>query len=82
MDGGYAMKSRSPNLYERYTCASNNTMVMNMNNWFGDGNGYVGNLQLNPEVAHTLSATLNWHDAELSDWEFSITVLHASARLH
>lgn len=70
IDGGYAMKSRSPNLYERYTWASNNTMVMNMNNWFGDGNGYVGNLQLKPEIAHTVSTTLNWHDANQTDWEF------------
>jgi len=26
-----------------------------MNNFVGDGNGYVGNLDLKPEVAHTLS---------------------------
>lgn len=62
VDGGYAYKTRSPNLYERYTWANNNTMVMNMNNWFGDGNGYVGNLQLKPEIAQTLSATLQWQN--------------------
>lgn len=80
IDGGYAIKSRSPNLYERYTWASNNTMVMNMNNWFGDGNGYVGNLKLNPEIAHTLSATLNWHDAELSDWELKVAPYYTQVR--
>jgi len=61
---GYAQKTRSPNLYERFAWSTNNAMVMHMNNWFGDGNGYVGNLNLKPEVAHTLSGTANWHDAE------------------
>ncbi len=59
---GFAQKTRSPNLYERFAWSTNNAMVMHMNNWFGDGNGYVGNLNLKPEVARTLSATANWHD--------------------
>lgn len=59
---GFAQKTRSPNLYERYTW-STTTMSMHMNNWFGDGNGYVGNLNLKPEVARTLSASAIWHDA-------------------
>lgn len=71
-EAGYARKTRSPNLYERYTWAYNNTMVMNMNNWYGDGNGYVGNLNLNPEIAHTLSLTGNWHDAAKEDWGFTV----------
>ena len=32
-----------------------------MVNWFGDGNGYVGNLDLEPEQANTVSATFDWH---------------------
>ena len=28
-------------------------MAMNMINMVGDGNGYVGNVDLKPEVAHT-----------------------------
>ena len=59
---GYAQKTRSPNLYERYSW-SQNGMALIMNNFVGDGNGYLGNINLKPEVAHTLSATLNWHDA-------------------
>jgi iron complex outermembrane receptor protein len=51
---GYARKTRSPNLYERYTWGRG-TMAMTMTNWFGDGSGYVGNIDLKPEVAHTLS---------------------------
>lgn len=71
-EAGYAMKTRSPNLYERFAWANTNTMVMNMNNWYGDGNGYVGNLNLKPEVAHTLSASASWHDAAQEEWELKI----------
>ena len=59
---GYARKTRSPSLYERYTWSTGG-MAMRMINWFGDGNGYVGNLELEPEIAHTISASFEWHDA-------------------
>lgn len=72
-EAGFARKTRSPNLYERYAWSTNNGMAMNMINWFGDGNGYVGNLKLKPEVANTLSATASWHDTQKSLWGFSIT---------
>lgn len=72
-EAGYAMKTRSPNVYERFAWSNNNSMVMNMNNWFGDGNGYVGNLNLRPEKAHTLSATADWHDANNQDWQVKVT---------
>lgn len=71
-EAGLSRKTRSPNLYERYSWSTNNHMVMNMNNWFGDGNGYAGNLDLEPEVAHTLSVTANWHDASKKQWGLSI----------
>ncbi|MEO6352844.1 MAG: TonB-dependent receptor plug domain-containing protein [Burkholderiaceae bacterium] len=70
---GYARKTRSPNLYERFAWSTNNNMVMNMINWFGDGNGYVGNLDLKPEVANTLSATASWHDAAQEKWALNVT---------
>lgn len=69
---GYAQKTRSPNLYERYAWSTGG-MAMNMINMVGDGNGYVGNLNLDPEVAHTLSATFNWHDAEQKRWGLKVT---------
>lgn len=72
-EAGYAMKTRSPNVYERFTWSNNNAMVMNMNNLYGDGNGYVGNLKLKPEIAHTLSASANWHDATQQSWSFKAT---------
>jgi iron complex outermembrane receptor protein len=68
---GFAQKTRSPNLYERYSW-STNSMAMEMNNFVGDGNGYVGNPNLKPEVARTVSATANWHTAD-QDAEFKVT---------
>lgn len=54
---GYAHKVRSPNLYERYTWGRG-TMASRMIGWYGDGNGYVGNLALKPERADTISLSL------------------------
>lgn len=68
---GFARKVRSPNLYERYTW-STWPMAAVMNNFVGDGNGYVGNPDLKPEKAHTLSATFDWHAAD-RNWEFKAT---------
>lgn len=60
---GFARKTRSPSLYEAYPW-STWQMAALMNNFVGDGNGYVGNPDLKPEKAHKLSATFDWHDAE------------------
>tara|TARA_R110001592_G_scaffold177325_4_gene417607 strand:- start:72 stop:2336 length:2265 start_codon:yes stop_codon:yes gene_type:complete len=56
---GVAQKVRSANLYEVYPWSSW-TMAASMNNLVGDGNGYVGNLDLDPETARTLSGSLSW----------------------
>lgn len=69
---GYARKTRSPNLYERYTWGRG-SMAMAMIGWFGDVNGYVGDINLKPETANTVSATFDWHDAAKQDWKFTIT---------
>lgn len=69
---GFARKTRSPNLYERYTW-STSMMALKMNGWFGDGNGYLGNLDLVPEKAHTISYTAGWHDAAQKVWELKVT---------
>jgi iron complex outermembrane receptor protein len=85
---GYARKTRSPDLYELYTWAggyNNNPAVslgttsgpvamdMAMINTFGDGAGYVGNINLKPEVANTFSATLDLHDSSNKEWGFKLT---------
>lgn len=67
---GYARKTRSPNLYERYAWS---TDMAGMVGWFGDGNGYVGNPDLKPEVANTVSATAAWHDAAQKNWDVKVT---------
>lgn len=69
---GFAHKTRSPNLYERYTWSTGG-MAMRMINLAGDGNGYVGNPDLKPEVANTLSATADWHDATGERWGVKFT---------
>jgi len=68
---GFARKVRSPNLYERYSWSTANMMAI-MNNYVGDGNGYIGDVNLKPEKAHTLSATFQWHAADRA-WEFKAT---------
>jgi len=60
---GFAHKTRSPNLYERYAWSTNG-MALAMNNFLGDGNGYLGNPNLKPESANTLSVTGDWHSAD------------------
>jgi len=75
-EGGYSRKTRSPSLYERYTWSTNG-MAMTMNNWVNDGNGYVGNLDLKPEVAHTVSITGDWHDAAKSSWGIKATPFYS-----
>jgi len=65
---GYARKTRSPNLYERYTW-SRHGMSMRM----------VGNLELEPEVAHTISATFDWHDATQKKWGLQLTPYYTHA---
>ncbi len=69
---GYARKTRSPNLYERYAW-SGMWMTSGMINWFGDGNYYVGNQNLSPEVAHILSISAEWHDIARKSWELKVT---------
>ncbi|MBF0219560.1 MAG: TonB-dependent receptor [Gammaproteobacteria bacterium] len=64
---GIARKNRSPNLYERYSWSTHG-MSMRMINLNGDGNGYVGNLQLEPETANTLSLSADWHDPSAKGW--------------
>lgn len=70
---GYSRKTRSPSIYERYLWVKRSFMTVNMQGWFGDGNGYTGNLDLKPEVAHTISASVGWHDRAKRGWEVKLT---------
>lgn len=68
---GFARKTRSPGLYEVYPWSAWQMAAL-MNNFVGDGNGYVGNPDLKPEKAHTLSASFDWHAPDRA-WEFKAT---------
>ncbi len=68
---GYARKVRSPNIYERYSWGRGG-MASRMIGWFGDGNGYVGNLALRPEKADTVSAALSLRGGGKDGWWFKI----------
>jgi iron complex outermembrane receptor protein len=74
---GFARKTRSPNLYERYAW-STNWMASGMIGWFGDGNYYVGNLGLKPEIANTVSGTAIWRGLARKAWEFRLTPYETS----
>ena len=69
---GYARKNRTPNLYELYTWGARK-MDMAMSGWFGDGNGYIGNMNLTEETAHTVSLTTAFHEPKNNLWEVSAT---------
>lgn len=72
---GYAHKVRSPNLYEKYTWSSW-MMAAGMNNLVGDGNGYVGDADLAPEKAHTVSASLHWQNSQQSNLSVNLYYTH------
>jgi iron complex outermembrane receptor protein len=69
---GYARKNRAPGIYELYPW-STNFMSMSMIGSAGDGNGYVGNMNLKPETAHNISFTAAFHDADHDSWEIKAT---------
>jgi iron complex outermembrane receptor protein len=76
---GIARKTRSPSLYERYSWGRG-TMAMTMIGWFGDANGYVGDIGLKPEVARTVSATADWHDGGPSGGFLRVTPFFTAVR--
>ncbi len=69
---GLARKTRSPNLYQRYVW-STQPMAALMNNTVGDGNAYIGNPDLRPELAHTAALTAGWRDVDDDGWDLRAT---------
>lgn len=57
LEVGYARKTRVPNLYERYAWGLGQ-MSAAMTSLAGDANAYVGDIDLRPETANNLGATL------------------------
>ncbi|MBQ4833134.1 TonB-dependent receptor [Pseudoalteromonas sp. MMG010] len=73
---GFARKNRAPSLYERYSWGVS-TMSATMIGWYGDGNGYIGNPELDAETAHTLSATYS-KNSEQDDWRLSFNAWYSN----
>lgn len=69
---GLARKNRAPSLYERYSWGVS-SMATRMIGWYGDGNGYIGNPNLDAETAHTLSATYTKSE-KYDEWRVSANV--------
>lgn len=67
---GVSRKTRSPSLYERYAWSQSSNSQMT--GWFGDGNGYVGDVGLKPEVAHTASASAVLSGAGVHAWSLQL----------
>ena len=74
---GLARKNRAPNLYERYSWGVSN-MATTMIGWYGDGNGYIGNQNLEVETAHTISSTYI-QSAQNDDWQVSANIWYTNA---
>jgi iron complex outermembrane receptor protein len=72
---GLARKNRAPNLYERYSWGRS-TMATTMIGWYGDGNGYVGNPQLEAETAYTLSGSYI-KSAQDEGWQFKLNLWYS-----
>ena len=67
---GLSHQERSPSLYERYTW-STSPMMATMNNTAGDGNGYVGDVNLKPESANKIALTFNY---QAKDDKYGVTL--------
>ena len=74
---GLARKNRAPNLYERYSWGVSN-MATTMIGWYGDGNGYIGNQNLEVETAHTISSTYI-KSAQNDDWQVRANIWYTNA---
>lgn len=72
LEVGYAHKTRSPGLYERYSWGRT-SMASRMIGWYGDGNGYVGNVNLKPEVANTVSAAVTFAGGGEAGWQLRVS---------
>jgi len=62
---GFARKSRSPSLLERYLWTP-----LSASAGLADGRTYIGNLDLDPETSYQASLTADWHGA---NWQVKAT---------
>ncbi len=79
LEFGYARKSRVPNLYERYSWGLG-AMSSAMTSLAGDANSYVGDIDLEPEVANNLAATLRLTDGPQARRSLSVSVFRSDVQ--
>ena len=73
---GVSRNAKAPNLYELYAWSTPGMMAgmtTPMNNFVGDGNGYVGNPGVKPEIADKLGLDANWRDVTGQAWKFRLS---------
>ena len=75
LEFGYARKTRVPNLYERYAWGLGQ-MSAAMTSMAGDANAYVGNLDLKPETANNLGATLRL-SSPVANRSLTVSLFHS-----
>lgn len=72
---GYARKTRTPNLYERYAWGMGQ-MSAAMTSLAGDANAWVGDMDLRPETANNLGATLRL-SSPTANRQLTVSLFHA-----
>jgi iron complex outermembrane receptor protein len=72
---GYARKTRTPNLYERYAWGMGQ-MSAAMTSLAGDANAWVGDMDLRPETANNLGATLRLSSPTVNR-QLTVSLFHA-----
>lgn len=72
---GYARKTRVPNLYERYAWGMGQ-MSAAMTSLAGDANAWVGDMDLRPETANNLGATLRL-SAPTAGRQLTVSLFHS-----
>jgi iron complex outermembrane recepter protein len=70
-EAGYARKAQSPNLYQLYAWGRGG-MSSQMIGWYGDGNGYVGNLALKSQKADTISGAVQVSGGGEGGWRLKV----------
>ncbi len=75
LEVGYARKTRVPNLYERYAWGLGQ-MSAAMTSLAGDANAYVGDVDLRPETANNLGATLRLASPK-ANRQLTLSVFHS-----
>ncbi len=76
---GLSRKTRSPNLYERYAWGRG-MMSSAMTNFAGDGNSYVGDIDLKPEIATGIAGSAKFSDGDSGKRSITFSAYYNSVK--